>query len=184
MSEFNRIVSELPDVWKHIEERWPCSTDAGLKGYINLVKKAENLLANAGIELESFSHFGFVVNDADQVLEYAAGLSTSPQEQITRAWVKAYEVAVSRTPLQEIELELLEPKGPSRFADFLNARGEGIHHLSFQVADITSALTLLKQAGVPLIDNEPRAGSHGAVAFAAPKELAPYNLEICQPTHE
>ena len=52
---------------------------------------------------------------------------------------------------------------------FLAKRGGGLHHLAYRVADLEAALTRLKEAGVRLIDDEPRPGAHGTrVAFLHP----------------
>ena len=74
----------------------------------------------------------------------------------------------------EVNVELLEPTSPdSPIAAFIEKRGEGIHHLSYQVDDIEAQIASMKAAGVPLIDPSPRGGSHGSrIAFLHPKSSA------------
>lgn len=67
-------------------------------------------------------------------------------------------------------IELIEPASDdSPVSKFLAKRGGGLHHLAYRVADLEAALTRLKEAGVRLIDDEPRPGAHGTrVAFLHP----------------
>jgi methylmalonyl-CoA epimerase len=66
-------------------------------------------------------------------------------------------------------------------AKFLEKRGEGLHHVSLEVADIGAALDGCREAGVKLIDEMPRPGAHGSqVAFLHPKSLGGVLLELCQ----
>lgn len=69
-------------------------------------------------------------------------------------------------------LELIEPlDGESGVARFLAARGEGVHHVCFLTDDLPASLETLVAAEAELIDREPRAGAHGAVAFIHPRTL-------------
>lgn len=61
-------------------------------------------------------------------------------------------------------------RGTKVVARFLDKRGEGIHHIAFEVADIEEKLEELKGKGVTLIDQTPRADAHGTrIAFIHPK---------------
>jgi methylmalonyl-CoA/ethylmalonyl-CoA epimerase len=79
-------------------------------------------------------------------------------------------------------IELLEATSPdSPIAKFLEKRGEGIHHLSFEVDDIEAELHRLKQEGFQLIDEQPRAGADGyRVAFLHPKSTNGVLIEISE----
>ena len=80
------------------------------------------------------------------------------------------------------ELELLEPTDvDSPVGRFLAKRGEGIHHLSFQVEDLEAALTEAAAAGLELIDRTPREGSHDTrIAFLSPRTLNGVLVELCE----
>ena len=80
-------------------------------------------------------------------------------------------------------IELLEPIGPdSTIAKFLEKRGEGIHHLCFNVDNIESALADLKKNGVVLIDEKPRLGATGnKIAFISPKSTHGVLIELREP---
>ncbi|MCU0693144.1 MAG: VOC family protein, partial [Polyangiaceae bacterium] len=82
----------------------------------------------------------------------------------------------------EVNVELLEPTSPdSPIAGFIEKRGEGIHHLSYQVDDIEAQIASLKAAGVQMIDQTPRGGSHGSrIAFLHPKSSGKILTELTQ----
>jgi methylmalonyl-CoA/ethylmalonyl-CoA epimerase len=69
-------------------------------------------------------------------------------------------------------LELVEPMDPDGgVARFLEARGEGVHHICFVTDDLPGSLEHLAAREAELIDREPRAGAHGTVAFVHPRAL-------------
>ncbi len=80
------------------------------------------------------------------------------------------------------ELELLEPTAAdSPVGRFLAKRGEGIHHLSFLVPDLEEALEEAQAAGLELIDQAPREGSHATrIAFLSPRTLNGVLVELCE----
>ncbi len=78
-------------------------------------------------------------------------------------------------------LELLEPVDPDTgIARYLEQRGEGLHHVCLEVDDIRAALAGLKAKGVPLVDEEPRAGLVGTVAFLHPSALHGVLVELVE----
>ena len=85
-------------------------------------------------------------------------------------------------PIGESEIELLEstdPEGP--IGRFLEKRGEGIHHVAFRVENIEEALKELKEKGIRLIDETPRAGARGAkIVFLHPKSTNGVLVELCE----
>ena len=85
-------------------------------------------------------------------------------------------------PIGESEIELLEstdPEGP--IGRFLEKRGEGVHHVAFRVENIEEALKELKEKGIRLIDETPRAGARGAkIAFLHPKSTNGVLVELCE----
>jgi len=85
-------------------------------------------------------------------------------------------------PVGESEVELLEPTAAdSPVAKFLEKKGEGIHHVAFQVENIEAALMELKEKGVRLIDETPRRGAGGAkIAFIHPGATNGVLVELCE----
>lgn len=113
-------------------------------------------------------HIGIVVHDIQVALgvyEKALGL---PLREIVP--VPDQQVRVAFLPLGESNVELVQPTAAGTgIAKFLERRGEGIHHICIEVEDIEAALARLKEHGVELIDEMPREGAHGQVAFIHPK---------------
>jgi methylmalonyl-CoA/ethylmalonyl-CoA epimerase len=83
----------------------------------------------------------------------------------------------------ENHVELLAPLGPDTpVGKFLEKKGPGLHHVAYQVADIDTTLAALKQAGLQLIDEQPRVGIRGSrVAFMHPRATAGVLTEIVEP---
>lgn len=79
-------------------------------------------------------------------------------------------------------VQLLEPLRPETpVGRFLERRGEGVHHVGYGVADITSALAAIGASGVRLIDERPRHGSMGAsIAFLHPSDVGGVLTELVQ----
>jgi methylmalonyl-CoA/ethylmalonyl-CoA epimerase len=83
----------------------------------------------------------------------------------------------------ENHVELLAPLGAhTPVGRFLERKGPGLHHVAYQVNDIEATLQALKQAGIALIDEQPRAGIRGSrVAFMHPSATAGVLTEIVEP---
>lgn len=83
----------------------------------------------------------------------------------------------------DVRLELLEPTDPSStVATFLEKRGEGLHHIAYTVEGIQDRIGELKNAGIRMIDDAPRAGAHHMnIAFLHPKSSHGVLTELCEP---
>jgi len=81
-------------------------------------------------------------------------------------------------------VELLEPlDADTTVGRFLERRGEGLHHIAFRVDDIAAELARLGEAGLRLIDREPRTGAKGhQVAFVHPSSTHGVLVELVQHT--
>ncbi|MHB2020020.1 MAG: methylmalonyl-CoA epimerase [Candidatus Xenobia bacterium] len=130
--------------------------------------------------IERLDHVGIAVRDLDAALQRLAPLLGD--KRVTREEVAGQKVRVAHIDLGNVKLELLEPtSADSAVGKFLEKRGEGLHHLSLQVADIAAVLQALQAAGLPLIDQEARPGAEGnLVAFLHPKATGSVLLELCQ----
>lgn len=82
----------------------------------------------------------------------------------------------------ETHVELLEPLGgEGPIAQFLDKRGEGVHHLCFEVDDIDAALSRLRAEGMTLVGEAPRPGAGGCrVAFLHPKSAGGVLIELSE----
>ena len=115
-------------------------------------------------------HVGVAVKDIEASFAFFKRVIDVPDAQIELLedqGVRATLIQVGQT-----RLELLEPTSPeSGVGRFIERRGEGLHHLAFNVTDISGKLQTLKTMGVDLIDQTPREGLSGAIAFIHPKSV-------------
>ena len=115
-------------------------------------------------------HVGVAVKDIEASLAFFKKVFDMPDAQIELLedqGVRATLIKVGQT-----RLELLEPTSPeSGVGRFIERRGEGLHHLAFNVTDISGKLQTLKTLGVDLIDQTPREGLSGAIAFVHPRSV-------------
>jgi methylmalonyl-CoA/ethylmalonyl-CoA epimerase len=99
-----------------------------------------------------------------------------------RATVPDQGVHAVLLPVGGDEIELLEPTNPSGgVARFLEKRGEGIHHLCMETSDVAAALARIKAAELPVIDQAPRRGLAGTIAFLHPGACQGILVELAQP---
>ncbi|RLM59876.1 methylmalonyl-CoA epimerase [Halobellus sp. Atlit-31R] len=78
-------------------------------------------------------------------------------------------------------LELLEPAADGTIARFLDGHGPGIHHVALRTDDVRAALDRARDAGVALVDEEPRPGAWGhEVAFLHPKSTGGVLVEYVE----
>ena len=127
-------------------------------------------------------HVGIVVRNLDEAASIYENLGLTV-EKIT---VSEHDgVKIAFMPAAATLIELLEPTKPSNsVARFLESRGEGVHHLAFEVDNIEDHLRRLEQAGATLIDKKPRQGAEGLVAFVHPKSMKGVLVELVQRDHE
>lgn len=125
-------------------------------------------------------HIGIAVKSIDEALKFfrdTLGLELENTEEVADQKVK-----IAFLPVGETHIELLEPTSPdSNVAKFLESKGEGFHHIAFNVQDVDAALTALKEKDIALIDQEPRAGGgNKRIAFIHPKGTHRVLMELCQ----
>ncbi len=120
--------------------------------------------------INHLDHIGIAVKDIDKAVEMFTNVFGTPPceiEQIDDQGVKATLIEVGQT-----RIELLEPLSPdSPVGKFIQNRGEGLHHIAFNVSDIAQKLETLKQNDIRLIDQSPREGLSGTIAFIHPASV-------------
>ena len=96
--------------------------------------------------------------------------------------VETEEVATSFFKVGETKIELLEALNEdSPIAKFLEKKGEGIHHIAFEVTDILAEMERLKKEGFQLLNDIPKPGADNKlVCFIHPKSANGVLVEICQ----
>lgn len=126
------------------------------------------------------SHIAIAVEDletAKKAFETLVGSKVQVVEEVPDQKVK-----VGMIPIGESRLELAGPTdATSTIAKFIEKRGEGIHHICFEVSDIRAELARLKGAGFQLIDETPRLGADGhLIAFLHPRTTGGVLVELSE----
>jgi len=128
-------------------------------------------------------HVGVAVKDIEAALEFFKKVFDVPDAKIELMedqGVRATLIEVGQT-----RLELLEPAGlESGVGRFIERRGEGLHHLAFNVTDISGKLQTLQTLGVDLIDQTPREGLSGTIAFVHPRSVFGILTELVESNPE
>ena len=125
-------------------------------------------------------HVAIAVDDIDVAIAHYKnvwGLEVEHRER-----VEDQGVDEAMVPLGDSYLQLLGAIGPdTTVGKFLEKRGEGLHHIAYEVDDLEATLVRLKSEGVPLIDEKPRRGGRGhMVAFVHPKGNHGLLVELIQ----
>ncbi len=130
--------------------------------------------------IKKLDHIGIAVSD----------LKTSKQKFKTLTDVKSpigelvesQNVEVAFYPVGESRLELLQGTSPdSPISKFIEKKGEGIHHLCFEVEDLIETKLGLSKAGIEFIENISEAGAGGTkVAFIHPKSMGGILIELVE----
>ncbi|MCY0877041.1 MAG: methylmalonyl-CoA epimerase [Firmicutes bacterium] len=157
----------------------PGSTIAQMADYIRLHVRG-HVSSAPFTPPEQIDHVGLAVTSIDQAralytdfLGYSlVGFEDLPEQKIRVAFV---ETGATR-------LELIEPThDDSSVARFIDKRGQGLHHIAYRVDDVAAWLMRAREAGLRLIDEQPRKGAHGTqVAFVHPQSTNGVLLEFCQ----
>lgn len=133
--------------------------------------------------LDRIDHIGIVVHELDASLQtYCEQMGFALLERVT---IEEQLVEAAFLDAGNGTIELIAPTDTeSGTARFLQNRGEGTHHICFEVDDIVEALAHLQQQGLRLIDETPRRGVHGKVAFVHPKATHGVLIELLQKEHK
>lgn len=131
---------------------------------------------------KQIDHIGIVVHNIDESLQtYCNQLGFTLLE---RVMIPEQLVEAAFLDAGNGTIELIAPTdSESGTARYLQNRGEGTHHICFAVEDIEATLAELKAQGVRLVDETPRRGVHGKVAFVHPKATHGTMIELLQKDH-
>ncbi|MEZ4963146.1 MAG: methylmalonyl-CoA epimerase [Saprospiraceae bacterium] len=129
-------------------------------------------------------HIGIAVKDLEASNALFARLLGKAHFKIEE--VATENVLTSFFQTGESKVELLEATSPdSPIAKFIEKRGEGIHHIAFEVADIYAEMQRLKSEGFQLLNDEPKRGADNKlVCFIHPKSANGVLVELCQEIKE
>lgn len=130
--------------------------------------------------MRKIEHIGIAVNnlkEASLIYEKLFGAPAYKLEEIASEGVKT---AFFRSGPNKIELlEATNPESP--IAKFIAKKGEGIHHIAFDVEDILLEMKRLKKEGFVILNEVPKKGADNKlIAFVHPKSTAGVLIELCQ----
>jgi len=130
--------------------------------------------------MNKIEHIGIAVKDlkaAGNIYSQLLGTAHYKTESVESELVQTMFFKVG-----ESKIELLQATAPeSAIAKFIERKGEGIHHLAFDVTDILSEMKRLQEDGFVLLNKEPKRGADNKlVCFIHPKGTNGVLIELCQ----
>ncbi|MFT7150938.1 MAG: methylmalonyl-CoA/ethylmalonyl-CoA epimerase [Nonlabens sp.] len=130
--------------------------------------------------MKKIEHIGIAVKDLETSNDLFAKLFGEPHYKVES--VESEGVNTSFFQVGPNKIELLEASNPdSPIAKFLEKRGEGIHHIAYDVADIRAEMKRLEAEGFTLLNTEPKKGADNKlVCFLHPKTTNGVLIELCQ----
>ncbi len=136
-------------------------------------------MQSAPCTVDYIDHVGIVVKDIEAATRFFHDTFQVPPGEIVE--LEDQGVRATLLPIGQTRLELLEPLSPdSPVGKFLERRGEGLHHLAFHVDEVAGTLEALSAAGIDLVDQEPRPGLSGIIAFIHPRSVHGILTELVQ----
>jgi methylmalonyl-CoA epimerase len=130
--------------------------------------------------LKKINHIAIAVNNIEEASKFyqnILGLNLSGVEVVA-----TQKTRVGFLEIGESNIELVQPSEPdSPVAKFLESKGQGIHHICFEVDDVEAEVKAYLGKGATLIDQKPRPGAHNSkVAFVHPKSSNGVLIELCE----
>jgi methylmalonyl-CoA/ethylmalonyl-CoA epimerase len=124
-------------------------------------------------------HVAVIVADIDVALGFWRDTLGLPVELVLP--IEQDRVTIAFLPVGESKIELVQPTDDTTgVARFLASKGEGFHHVCFEVPDLNAALTRLGLDGIELIDSVARKGAEGPVAFLHPRSCHGVLVELIE----
>ena len=130
--------------------------------------------------MRKVEHIGIAVKDLANANELFTKLFNQANYKLES--VQSEGVSTSFFKVGETKIELLEATNEnSSIAKFIEKRGEGIHHIAFEVEDIDAEMQRLQAEGFQLINQSPKDGADNKrICFLHPKSINVVLIELCQ----
>ncbi len=134
--------------------------------------------------MNKIEHIGIAVKDISKSNDLFAKLFGEPHYKMEEVATEGVNTSFFKVGLNKIELlEATNPDSP--IAKFIEKRGEGIHHIAFDVDDIESEIERLEKEGFTVLNKTPKKGADNKlVAFLHPKSTNGVLIELCQDIKE
>lgn len=130
--------------------------------------------------MKYLDHIGIAVADLEKAIDTYERLLGTPCYKRETVVQQRVETAFFRTGESKVEL-LAATKADSVIARYIAQKGEGMHHVAFEVADIDKELGRLQAEGFRVLSEEPSEGADNKrVAFVHPKDNHGVLVELCQ----
>jgi len=130
--------------------------------------------------MKKIEHIGIAVANLDQANKlYSTILNSQPYRTET---IETEGVITSFFKCKDTKIELVQGiDEKSAISKFIKKRGEGIHHIAFEVDDIVSEIKRLKELGFEIINEKPKKGAgNKLICFIHPKSTNHVLIELCQ----
>jgi methylmalonyl-CoA/ethylmalonyl-CoA epimerase len=129
--------------------------------------------------MRKVEHIGIAVRDLTVSIPLFESLLDTPCYKTEE--VDSEKVTTAFFRKGETKIELLQAQDQdSVIARFIEKKGEGIHHIAFDVADIYAEMQRLQEAGFTLLNSQPRAGADNKlICFLHPKDTNSVLIELC-----
>lgn len=129
-------------------------------------------------------HIGIAVKDTEAAVKLFSTLFEA--NRVETIVSQEHGLKLTFLTVAGANVELLEPvRDDVTVAKFLQTKGEGFHHIAFEVSDIEAVMANLRKAGIKLIDETPRRGAHGnLIAFLHPSSTHGMLIELSEPVKE
>jgi methylmalonyl-CoA/ethylmalonyl-CoA epimerase len=130
--------------------------------------------------MEKLEHIGIAVKNMDQANKLFGAIFGRDHYKIEE--VESEGVKTAFFEVSGVKIELLEATRPdSPIAKFIEKRGEGIHHLAFEVKDLNKSISDYESKGFERINKEPKPGADNKmICFLHPKSTGGVLIELCQ----
>jgi methylmalonyl-CoA/ethylmalonyl-CoA epimerase len=130
--------------------------------------------------IKKIDHIAIAVTDLEEAAKFyedILGLTLGGVETVA-----AQKTKVGFFKIGESSIELVQPSEPhSPLSKFLETKGQGLHHICFEVDDVEAELKAFLEKGAAMIDQKPRQGVHGnKVAFVHPKSSGGVLVELSE----
>ena len=125
-------------------------------------------------------HIGIAVKNIEDANKLFAALLNTTHYKTEK--VEEEKVTTSFFKVGDSKIELLEATAPeSAIAKFIEKKGEGIHHIAYEVENIHEAMKRMKAAGFVLLSDQPKKGADNKlICFLHPKSTNGVLVELCQ----
>lgn len=125
-------------------------------------------------------HIGIAVKSLDEAIPYfeqVIGVTCYAIEDVPEQKVKTAFFKIGDTKIEL--LESTDPEGP--VGKFIEKKGEGVHHIAFEVDGLAEKLQIAEERGIQLIDKTPRKGAEGLnIGFLHPRSTFGVLTELCE----